>query len=859
MGSNLLLFIALMPLVSIQKISSARDAINSTDFLRDGDTIVSSGGVFEMGFFSPNNSLNRYVGIWYKQLPIRTVVWVANRDAPITNKYSVVLQMFNPGGLALVGGNNSIFWHTNTSNFVQNPVARLLDSGNLVITDANDSNPENFLWQSFHHPTDTLLPGMMFGKNFLTGIEIILSSWKTENNPGSGEYKLLVEPTGYPQVLIKRGREEVFRSGPWNGLEWNGSPGMEKLEDMAEMGAIANATAFYAYYKVFKTSKLIRLIISTSGNIQFYLWADGSQEWKIVFTAPTDTCDRYGYCGAYSICYYDYYPACGCLDKFLPKNPVESKSEYLGAGCVRRTRLNCQNASSDGFIKYSGVKLPDTKFSWFNSSMSLQECEQVCLKNCNCTAYSNMNISNGENNGCLLWFGDLIDLRLIPEKEQDLFIRMASSDLDYTSSSKSKKFKKLKVTSSLLIVLLALSLTMIMILYKRKGKVMEPIQPELLLVEDQTLFEASTIIRATDNFSLRNKIGEGGYGPVYKGVLDDGREIAVKRLSKNSMQGIEEFKNEVNFIAKLQHRNLVSLIGWCIKGEEKMLIYEYMPNKSLDSFIFGILKSSITLLNWTKRFNIINGIARGLLYLHQDSRLRVIHRDLKASNILLDIDMNPKISDFGLARSIGGNEFGANTSRVAGTHGYMSPEYAGNGMFSTKSDVFSFGVSVLEIVSGKRNRGFSHQEYYENLPSYAWKLYKDGRSIELLDENLVVSCNLTQVLRSIQVGLLCVQQHPEDRPNMYSVVQMLSSDAELPIAKEPGFFTGRAIETQRMAVLDAIDMVLGGMVTMDDRNFDEPLCVFYRICVTVDITKSLKKGMKLKMDNGDWATIDFSL
>ncbi|XP_019189911.1 PREDICTED: G-type lectin S-receptor-like serine/threonine-protein kinase At4g27290 isoform X3 [Ipomoea nil] len=747
MGNDVLLFIAIIHLVSIQKICYAGDTIKSTHFLKDGETIASSGGTFELGFFSPNNSSNRYVGIWYKQLPIHTVVWVANRDAPITNKYSVVLQMFNPGGLALVGGNNSIFWHTNTSKFVQNPVARLLDSGNLVITDANDSNPENFLWQSFHHPTDTLLPGMMLGKNFHTGIEIILSSWKAENNPGSGEYKFLVQPTGYPQVLIKRGEEEVFRSGPWNGLDLNGTPGMGKLGTITQTFVIANATGFWLYYKVFNSSSLVRAIISSSGTLQFYLWADGSQEWKILYTAPTDICDRYGYCGA-----------------------------------------------------------NDTKLSWFNSSMDLKECEKFCLKNCNCTAYSSLDISNGEH-GCLIWFGDLIDLRVLPG--QDLFIRMAASDLDYTSSSKGKKLNNIvKWTSSLLIVPLALSLvTMILKLYKRKWKEMEPVQTELLLVEDQTLFEASTIIRATENFSIKNKIGEGGYGPVYKGVLDDGREIAVKRLSKTSTQGLEEFKNEVNFIAKLQLRNLVNLLGWCIKGEEMLLIYEYMPNKSLDSFIFD--NSRRVLLDWTKRFDIINGIARGFLYLHQDSRLRIIHRDLKASNILLDIDMNPKISDFGLARSIGGNETGANTTRVAGTHGYMSPEYAGSGMFSTKSDVFSFGVSVLEIVSGKRNRGFSHQDHYENLPSYAWKLYRDGRSIELLDEHLVESCNLTQVLRSIHVGLLCVQQYPEDRPSMYSVVQMLSNDADLAIAKKPGFFTGRAIEAHisTVEITDSVNEV----------------------------------------------------
>ncbi|XP_031119029.1 G-type lectin S-receptor-like serine/threonine-protein kinase At4g27290 isoform X1 [Ipomoea triloba] len=780
MGNDGPLLIALMLLVSFQKISCARDTITSTQFLKDGETIVSSGGIFELGFFSPANSLNRYVGIWYKQIPVFTVVWVANRDTPITNTSSSVV--FHSGSLALVDGHNSILWHTNTSILVQNPVAKLLDSGNLVITDANN---DNFLWQSFHHPTDTLMPDMMFGKNFITGVEIGMSSWKTEINPGVGDHKFFLEPTGYPQVVIKSGAKEVLRSGPWNGVDWNGTPGMDMLGSIAETSVIANAAEFFVYYKVFNRSNLVRAMISSSGNLQFFLWADGSEEWNTLYTAPTDICDRYGYCGAYGICYYDNYPSCSCLDKFLPKN---------AGGCVRRTPLSCQNGSSDGFLKYNGLKFPDTKLSWFNSSMNLQECEQVCLKNCNCTAYSSLNISNGEH-GCLLWFGDLIDIRVVPEKGQNIFIRMAASDIDYTSSSKGngKKLKVIKLSSSLLIGLLALSSTMILIFYKRKRKEMEAVQPELLLVEDQTLFESSTIIRATDNFSITNKIGEGGYGPVYKGVLDDGREIAVKRLSKTSTQGLEEFKNEVNFIAKLQHRNLVNLLGWCIKGEEKMLIYEYMPNKSLDSFIFDHER---TLLDWTKRFDIINGIARGLLYLHQDSRLRIIHRDLKASNILLDIDMNPKISDFGLAKSIGGNETGSNTGRVAGTHGYMSPEYAGNGMFSTKSDVFSFGVSMLEIVSGKRNRGFSHQDYYENLPSHAWKLYRDGKSIELLDEHLVESCNLTQVLRSIHIGLLCVQQHPEDRPSMYSVVQMLYNDADLPIAKEPGFFTGRTIGAQ---------------------------------------------------------------
>ncbi|CAL5393135.1 unnamed protein product [Camellia sinensis] len=225
-----------------------------------------------------------------------------------------------------------------------------------------------------------------------------------------------------------------------------------------------------------------------------------------------------------------------------------------------------------------------------------------------------------------------------------------------------------------------------------------------------------------------------------RGILEGGLEIAVKWLSKNSSQGLDEFKNEVICTAKLQHRNLVKLLGCCIQGEETMLIYEYMPNKSLDYFIFehGLNLAKIWSdqtkcmpLDWPKRFHIINGTARGLLYLHQDSRLRIIHRDLKASNILLDIDTNPKISFFGLARSFGGNETEANTKRVVGTYGYMSPTYAIDGLFSVKSDAFSLGVLVLEIVTQVIA---STSLAMRNLT--AWRVYEEGKSFELIDEAL---------------------------------------------------------------------------------------------------------------------------
>ncbi|KAK1648327.1 hypothetical protein QYE76_066132 [Lolium multiflorum] len=230
---------------------------------------------------------------------------------------------------------------------------------------------------------------------------------------------------------------------------------------------------------------------------------------------------------------------------------------------------------------------------------------------------------------------------------------------------------------------------------------------------DFTFFDLSQISDATNNFLDANKLGQGGFGPVYKGKFPDGREIAVKRLASHSGQGFMEFKNEVQLIAKLQHTNLVRLLGCCSQRGEKMVIYEYLPNKSLDFFIFDEAKRVV--LNWNKRLAIIEGISQGLLYLHKLSRLRVIHRDLKASNILLDNEMNPKISDFGLAKIFNSNDVEGNTEKIAGTYGYMAPEYASAGIFSIKSDVFSFGVLILEIISGTRNSGFQQHGKFFNL------------------------------------------------------------------------------------------------------------------------------------------------
>ncbi|KAK9151923.1 hypothetical protein Syun_010232 [Stephania yunnanensis] len=301
-------------------------------------------------------------------------------------------------------------------------------------------------------------------------------------------------------------------------------------------------------------------------------------------------------------------------------------------------------------------------------------------------------------------------------------------------------------------------------------------------------FDFGLIKSATGNFSTSNKLGQGGFGSVYKGQLSNGQEIAVKRLSTNSRQGSEEFKNEVMLLHKLQHRNLVKLLGFCLKGKEELLIYEYVTNGSLDKYLFDPTKKSDS--DWETRYKIIRGIARGILYLHEDSRLRIIHRDLKASNILLDDEMNPRISDFGMARLFGVDQTHDETKRVAGTLGYMAPEYVVRGIFSAKSDVYSFGVLLLEIISGEKNINVNQSGYTEDLLSKVWQHWREGTALEFLDQSLSSDASI-EVIKCIHIGLLCIQKNIEDRPTMASVVLMLDSNSgTLPNPSPPPFVLG---------------------------------------------------------------------
>ena len=362
----------------------ALDTITPTLSIRDGEseTIVSAGGSYELGFFSPGNSKSRYLGIWYKKISTttRTIVWVANRVVPLTDT-SGVLTIAHPGILVLINGTNGIVWSSNTTRTTNSPVGQLLESGNLVVKDGNNENSDSFVWQSFDYPCDTLLPGMKFGRNLITGLDRFLSSWKNTDDPSPGQFTLRLSFHGFPQALVIKGQRVIYRLASWDGsgvvgiIPWALSISAKGNE--FEM----NGNDVYYYFSKPNSGAFARIVLNPSGILQAYLWNDPF-DWRIYITVPVDQCDSCNLCGAYAICNMKIAPTCTCLEGFIPKFPKSWNVLDWTEGCIRSIPLACNN--SDGFRKYTGLKLPDTFSCWYNNTMSLEDCEGLCLKNCSC-------------------------------------------------------------------------------------------------------------------------------------------------------------------------------------------------------------------------------------------------------------------------------------------------------------------------------------------------------------------------------------------------------------------------------------------------------------------------------------------
>ncbi|KAG6519077.1 hypothetical protein ZIOFF_022566 [Zingiber officinale] len=702
-------------------------ALTPSQLLGDDDddggrgNLISTGGRFELGFFSPKGSSNRYIGIWYHSISDKaTKVWVANGVHPVPNR-SGRLFVTADGRLVLADGNSTVFWSSgNVSTVAVGAIARLQDDGNLVVKDGSDT----VVWQSFDFPTDTILPGMKMGWNRTSGHNISLRAWTNESDPTPGNFVMGMDLNGVPQELVWNNMVPFWRLGPWNGQYMGGAPEVI-AENLMDYAFVVNSQMFVYWYALRDPLVLARITLSSDGHIVVWAWLDEAQSWISQADFPRDVCDYLNStssCGPYSLCSPTVSPTCACLEGFRPKNQKNWDLRVWSDGCVRKTELNDCRTDTVGFFRLRNAKLPDTSRATVDWSMiNMDDCKALCLKDCSCMAYARANIS-GSGSGCIIWTHELIDIKFYNNVfGQELYLKLAARDIP----SRAAYSRRRRVV---LIVLVPLSAAFVLICaggfiwYTKRRNTSEDgltVDEGRGLELDLPLLDFSKIVDATNNFSTSNILGEGGFGLVYK-----------------------------------------------------------LENKT---------KS--TLLDWQTRYDIIVGIARGLLYLHHDSRFKIIHRDLKASNILLDKGMNPKISDFGMARIFGSDETEVNTRRVVGTYGYMSPEYIIDGIISVKSDIFSFGVLILEIISGKRSKTTYYSESQINLLGCAWKLWKAGEALKLVDETLGTSFPTDDVLRCIKIGLLCVQERPGDRPTMPITVKMLGGEsAFIPDPKQPGFF-----------------------------------------------------------------------
>ncbi|KAK4389153.1 G-type lectin S-receptor-like serine/threonine-protein kinase [Sesamum angolense] len=717
--------------------------VTSLDTLRQGDKLnsssrlVSANRVFTLGFYTPETTNNSYVAIWYTDSSYYPV-WIGNREKPVFWNSTPVLAIDSTGKLIIThGGGESIELYAGESS--KNVSATLLDTGNFVAREVTpNGSAGEVLWQSFDHPTDTLLPGMKLGVNHRTGRNWALSSWFGENNPAPGAFTLEWDPS-VGSLLIRRRGVVYWTSG---GLK-------DYYDDLGDFR-----------FKVFEHADFVP--DSFNWNYNFSSAKNGDEEYfTYILINDVWTPDDRKVISGWRLDYKgDIFDNRDQPDSNRPGISFgigladscygyKAKGSAASKGCALWEQPSCRNNHetfvwrSGDFGPVNGQLVPTVYDS--NSSLSLSDCREICWDDCECVAYSN----DYGTSGCVYWRGKNMKF------EQSLDGSRNKKYVLTASSSKGRK-KHILITAVVLstTVPLIMGIALFVLRKIRQGKREEELH-ELLTLDGYTetyelengggknhdlrLFSYASIQSATNNFSAKTKLGEGGFGPVYKGKTPEGQDIAVKLLSRQSGQGLLEFKTELILISKLQHVNLVKLLGFCVHGDDKMIIYDYMPNKSLDFFLFS--PSDREPLNWQQRFNIIEGIAQGLLYLHK----------------IFKQNMNE-----------------ANTTDVSElSNGYMAPEYAMQGIFSVKSDVYSFGVLVLEIV---------------------WELWENDCAIEFMDPTLKTSCIIDQLQRCIHIGLLCVENHAVDRPSVEDVIPMLKNETtNLPMPKNPAFITRNAV------------------------------------------------------------------
>ncbi|KAK2424470.1 G-type lectin S-receptor serine/threonine-protein kinase [Trifolium repens] len=660
-------------------------------------------------------------------------------------------------------------------------VAILLDTGNLVLRNRPDNDDAiDPLWQSFDHQTDTFLPDGKIKLDKKTKQPQYLTSWKNNEDPSTGLFSLELDPNGTNSYLIVWNKsEQYWTSGSWNGHIFSLVPEM-RSNYIYNFSFVSNGNESYFTYSVYDHSFLSRLVMDVSGQIKQYTWLESTQQWNLFWSQPRGQCAVHSFCGPSGSCTEYSKPYCNCLSGFEPKSLSDWDLGDHSGGCIRKKTLQCEgsdhsNRDNDGFLAIPNMALPI--YAQSVGLVNAAECELTCLKNCSCTAYA------FDSNGCSIWIGDLINLQLLTSDDSSgkiLYVKLATSELRDASKNSSRARVIIGgVVGAVIGIGILLALLLFVMLRRRKRMLATGNLLEGFMVE----FGYKDLQNATKNFS--EKLGGGGFGSVFKGTLADSSVVAVKKLEVVS-QGEKQFRTKVSIIGTMQHVNLVRLRGFCSEGTKRLLVYDYMTNRSLDFHLF-LKKDSSEVLDWKMRYQIALGIARGLIYLHEKCEDCIIHNDIKPENILLDADFCPKIADFGLAKLIG-RDFNKILTTMKGTRGYLAPEWLSRAAITAKSDVYSYGMMLFEVVSGRRNSDPSADGQVTFFPTLAAKVVNQGGSVlSLLDPRLEGNANIEEVTEMIKVASWCVQENETQRPTMRQVVQILEGILDVNLPPIPRF------------------------------------------------------------------------
>ncbi|KAG4386016.1 hypothetical protein AAZX31_12G187800 [Glycine max] len=749
---------------------AALPTVSSNQTLTGDQTLLSKGGIFELGFFKPGNTSNYYIGIWYKKVTIQTIVWVANRDNPVSDKNTATLTI-SGGNLVLLDGSSNQVWSTNITSPRSDSVvvAVLNDTGNLVLkpNDASASDSD-YLWQSFDHQTDTFLPGGKIKLDNKTKKPQYLTSWKNNQDPATGLFSLELDPKGSNSYLILWNKsEEYWTSGAWNGQIFSLVPEM-RLNYIYNFSFVMNENESYFTYSMYNSSIMSRFVMDVSGQIKQFSWLEKTQQWNLFWSQPRQQCEVYAFCGVFGSCTENSMPYCNCLPGFEPKSPSDWNLFDYSGGCERKTKLQCENLNSsngdkDGFVAIPNMALP--KHEQSVGSGNVGECESICLNNCSCKAYA------FDGNRCSIWFDNLLNVQQLSQDDssgQTLYVKLAASEFH---DDKNRIEMIIGVVVGVVVGIGVLLALLLYVKIRPRKRMVGAVEGSLLV------FGYRDLQNATKNFS--DKLGEGGFGSVFKGTLGDTSVVAVKKL-KSISQGEKQFRTEVNTIGKVQHVNLVRLRGFCWEGTKKLLVYDYMPNGSLDCHLFQ--NNNCKVLDWKTRYQIALGTARGLAYLHEKCRDCIIHCDVKPGNILLDADFCPKVADFGLAKLVG-RDLSRVITAVRGTKNYIAPEWISGVPITAKVDVYSYGMMLFEFVSGRRNSEQCEGGPFASFPIWAANVVTQCDNVlSLLDPSLEGNADTEEVTRMATVALWCVQENETQRPTMGQVVHILEGilDVNLP-------------------------------------------------------------------------------